>query len=109
MDLMKKTAFFVATVVFVWWLQKPEPRQPYQISKYDDLQPTQVWAPQGDDTEPAGLKPVAQVHSEFQCDGRVYCSQMRSREEALYFVLHCPNTKMDGDGDGQPCENDSHW
>ncbi|MGN0857816.1 MAG: excalibur calcium-binding domain-containing protein, partial [Stenotrophomonas sp.] len=25
-------------------------------------------------------------------------------EEARYFLRHCPNTKMDGDGDGVPCE-----
>jgi hypothetical protein len=38
------------------------------------------------------------------CDGRTYCSQMTSCEEATYFINHCPNTKMDGDHDGVPCE-----
>jgi cold shock CspA family protein len=42
----------------------------------------------------------------FQCDGRVHCSQMRSCEEAEFFLRHCPDTKMDGDGDGLPCEMD---
>ena len=45
----------------------------------------------------------------FTCDGRQYCSQMASRAEAEFFVRHCPNIKMDGDGDGQPCENDSRF
>lgn len=45
----------------------------------------------------------------YQCDGRVHCSQMTSREEAEYFVQHCPGTMMDGDDDGVPCENDSRW
>jgi cold shock CspA family protein len=45
----------------------------------------------------------------FQCDGRVYCSDMRSRAEAEFFVKHCSGTKMDGDGDGEPCENDSRF
>ena len=40
----------------------------------------------------------------FQCDGRTMCSQMSSCEEATYFLRHCPNTKMDGNGDGEPCE-----
>lgn len=40
----------------------------------------------------------------FSCDGRRYCSQMTSCAEATYFLRHCPNTKMDGDGDGVPCE-----
>ena len=40
----------------------------------------------------------------FHCDGRQHCSQMRSYEEAKFFLNHCPNTKMDGDRDGVPCE-----
>ncbi len=40
----------------------------------------------------------------FSCDGRQHCSQMRSYEEAKFFIRNCPNTKMDGDGDGIPCE-----
>lgn len=41
---------------------------------------------------------------QFRCDGRTHCSQMRSCAEATYFLQHCPNTKMDGDQDGVPCE-----
>ena len=40
----------------------------------------------------------------FSCDGRQHCSQMRSYDEARFFSRNCPNTKMDGDGDGIPCE-----
>jgi micrococcal nuclease len=40
----------------------------------------------------------------FHCDGRLYCSQMRSCAEATYFLNHCPGVKMDGNGDGVPCE-----
>ena len=39
-----------------------------------------------------------------RCDGRTHCSQMRSCAEAKYFIQHCPNTQMDGDRDGVPCE-----
>ena len=42
--------------------------------------------------------------SSFSCDTRKYCTQMRSCEEAKYFLAHCPGVKMDGDGDGIPCE-----
>ena len=45
----------------------------------------------------------------FTCDGRQYCSQMHSRAEAEYFIKNCQNTKMDGDNDGIPCENDSRF
>jgi hypothetical protein len=40
----------------------------------------------------------------FKCDGRTFCSQMTSCEEAKYFLHNCPNTKMDGNNDGVPCE-----
>ena len=42
--------------------------------------------------------------SQFTCDGRTHCSQMRSCAEAVYFLQHCPNTQMDGNNDGEPCE-----
>jgi hypothetical protein len=42
--------------------------------------------------------------SSFSCDGRVHCSQMHSCEEATFFINNCPGTKMDGDNDGIPCE-----
>ena len=41
---------------------------------------------------------------QFSCDGRTHCSQMRSCAEATYFIKHCPNTQMDGNSDGVPCE-----
>lgn len=40
----------------------------------------------------------------FHCDGREYCSQMTSCEEATFFLENCPGVKMDGEGDGIPCE-----
>ena len=41
---------------------------------------------------------------QFQCQGKVWCSQMSSYEEAVFYLRNCPGTKMDGDGDGDPCE-----
>jgi hypothetical protein len=49
------------------------------------------------------------MSNNFRCDGLQYCSQMTSRAEAEFFVKYCPNTKMDGNHDGEPCENDSRW
>ena len=40
----------------------------------------------------------------FRCDGRRYCTQMTSCQEAKYFLANCPGVKMDGNGDGVPCE-----
>ena len=40
----------------------------------------------------------------FICDGREYCNQMTSYEEAVFFNKSCPDTKMDGNKNGHPCE-----
>lgn len=49
----------------------------------------------------ASLPPAAPA---FRCDGRLHCSQMTSCNEAKLFLKNCPGVKMDGDGDGVPCE-----
>jgi hypothetical protein len=42
---------------------------------------------------------------QFQCEtGKTHCSHMRSCAEATFYINHCPNTQMDGNGDGIPCE-----
>jgi len=56
---------------------------------------------------PGQFTPEVEVN--FKCDGRQHCSQMNSRNEAKFFIRNCPNTKMDGDNDGIPCENDSRF
>jgi cold shock CspA family protein len=40
----------------------------------------------------------------FNCNGRIHCSQMTSCAEAKFFIKNCPGTQMDGDNDGDPCE-----
>ena len=42
--------------------------------------------------------------NQYRCDGRTYCSQMTSCEEAKFFLQNCPGAKMDGNHDGVPCE-----
>lgn len=54
-------------------------------------------------------KPIDSNPNGYVCDGRTHCSQMNSRTEARWFVRNCPGTKMDGNNDGEPCENDSRW
>jgi cold shock CspA family protein len=41
---------------------------------------------------------------QFQCQGKIWCSQMSTYEEAIFYLQNCPGTRMDGDGDGNPCE-----
>ena len=69
-------------------------------NKYHDWQSSRI--------QPVEVQRIVeepQVQQNFSCDGRQHCSQMGSYEEALYFLRNCPNTKMDGDGDGIPCES----
>ncbi|MEG3049121.1 MAG: excalibur calcium-binding domain-containing protein [Thermomonas sp.] len=56
------------------------------------------------DNAPIAASAAPAASSDSRCDGRTHCSQMRSCGEAQYFIQHCPNTKMDGDRDGVPCE-----
>jgi cold shock CspA family protein len=67
---------------------------------YQSLSPPQ--APEAE----AKLPPLELAKPAFKCDGRTRCSQMSSCEEAAFFVKHCPDTQMDGDGDGLPCEQE---
>ena len=42
--------------------------------------------------------------SAFKCEGKKYCSQMSSCEEAKFYLRNCPGVQIDGDGNGIPCE-----
>ena len=49
-------------------------------------------------------QPKQTIDQRFSCRGKVYCSEMTSCDEARFYLRNCPGTKMDGDGDGIPCE-----
>lgn len=51
--------------------------------------------------------PQSAAAPRFHCAGKTRCSQMNSCDEALFYLRNCPNTEMDGDRDGIPCE--SQW
>jgi cold shock CspA family protein len=55
-------------------------------------------------TSPSVSTAVEPPSQSFKCDGRTHCSQMTSCAEAEYFLKHCPGVQMDGNGDGEPCE-----
>ncbi|AVA33932.1 hypothetical protein RN01_08030 [Cupriavidus sp. SHE] len=40
----------------------------------------------------------------FSCQGKTRCNEMTSCDEAKFYLQNCPGTKIDGDGDGIPCE-----
>lgn len=53
--------------------------------------------------ETAG-EPVA-TGSAFRCEGKTRCTEMASKEEAQFYLKNCPEVKIDGDGDGDACED----
>jgi hypothetical protein len=54
---------------------------------------------------PSGPSGPSESSGGFACRGKVHCSEMVSCEEAEFYLRNCPGTKMDGDGDGKPCED----
>jgi cold shock CspA family protein len=58
----------------------------------------------GDEAMHSVAPEIGATGQRFSCDGRTNCSQMTSCAEATYFLKHCPGTQMDGNGDGEPCE-----
>ena len=105
-----QNVFFAVLFGFVVWVvaagqtsAPPEtqiPAPPQVISATTNSTPT----PPASTNSSVFSKPIA---SNFSCDERLYCSQMNSLAEAEFFTRNCPNTRMDGDNDGEPCENDS--
>ena len=49
--------------------------------------------------------PEAAVKPLFRCEGKRSCEQMKSCEEAMFYLKNCPaTTELDEDKDGIPCE-----
>jgi len=76
----------------------------YGYTKYQDASHRSTMESLSESEEGPESKGDAASTSPFTCDGRTHCSQMTSCAEATYFIQHCPNTKMDGNNDGIPCE-----
>lgn len=77
----------------------------FGYQKFAALQPPTVDMSQAPGVEAMAAPVIAPATTpKYVCDGRQHCSQMRSCEEATWFIQHCPDTKMDGEGDGIPCE-----
>jgi excalibur calcium-binding domain-containing protein len=81
-------------VIYAW--QQHQQKSAARLSEAEGFSAGQTVVPK--------VVPTVEQPPRYQCDGRVYCSQMTSCEEATWFLQHCPGTKMDGEGDGVPCE-----
>lgn len=43
--------------------------------------------------------------SGYRCEGKTTCKQMRSCEEARFYLTQCGVRRLDRDKDGVPCES----
>ncbi|QSX36722.1 excalibur calcium-binding domain-containing protein [Shewanella sedimentimangrovi] len=93
---MKKLILILALATLAWHYQQRN----LATSDGADIQEEDVIESEFEQ-EPLSQTPQL---PQFTCDGRQHCSQMRSFAEAEFFLKNCPNTKMDGDHDGIPCE-----
>lgn len=80
-----KSIIVLAIIIFAWLV----------YSDYDKKNK------QGDYSFPE----VQDTRSSFECLGKVHCSEMSSCDEAKYYLHNCPDTQLDPDGDGIPCES----
>jgi endonuclease YncB( thermonuclease family) len=66
-----------------------------------------VAAPNSRPTSPPYLyvKSDRSPSSAGKCGSKRYCRQMNSCQEAIYFLKQCGLGRLDGDGDGVPCES----
>ena len=80
--------FMVFLMIFVYLISKVKISSP----------PPQIEVPRIETPE------LSSQSQQYHCAGKVHCSEMDSCEEAKYYLRNCPNVKIDGDGDGMPCE-----
>lgn len=94
-------ALVIAIAAFGW--QKYSAlRHAYQFGSQLEESGTQPSTPRPQSlTEQVG--PVS-AFGHFKCEGKRYCSQMTSCNEAKFYLKNCPGVEIDGDGDGIPCE-----
>ena len=92
-----KNALLLVALAIIGWQYYAKSSQVKPVEEGGDAQAFVADPPA---QSPEEVEPAAQ----FSCDGRIYCSQMTSCEEAEYFLENCPGVKMDGEGDGVPCE-----
>lgn len=98
--MMKKIFLLVILVTLGW---KGYEKYGHELSQTETT-PKHALSPEAEVKNVFDIDIKSSSRSTFTCDGRVYCSQMHSCDEAKYFLEHCPNVKIDGNHDGIPCE-----
>lgn len=94
---MKKIILIAALILAVWnYYEEQQPKPENRTGLLAEF----VQTVQGQ---------VLKKNKQFQCDGRRFCPEMTSREEAEYFLHFCPSAQLDDNNNGIPCENDARF
>lgn len=56
-------------------------------------------------TTPLHAKPSVRAAADYTCGSKRHCSQMRTCDEAYFYLSHCSVKSLDTNRDGVPCEN----
>jgi len=87
--------FMIFIIIFVYGISKIKMSSPPTSSQ---IEVPQMAVPRIE------TPPLSSQSQQYHCAGKVHCSEMDSCEEARYYLHHCSGVKIDGDGDGMPCE-----
>lgn len=94
---MKKVILIAALLLAIWnYYEEQKPRPENRTGFLAEF----VQSVQGQ---------VIKKSPKYHCDGRRFCPQMTSLEEAEFFMSACPNTQLDDNNNGIPCENDTRF
>ena len=80
----------------LWALPEVERTPPWEWRRNNVAAPAKPMPP------PNLSRPTA---SGFTCGAKRYCREMTSCAEARFYFTQCGRARMDGDGDGIPCES----
>jgi endonuclease YncB( thermonuclease family) len=100
-----------------WWYQYYADEQPEQdreryksaaseakrrgMGLWSEPEPIPPWAWRRGQRTPPGTETV----QDFRCGSKRFCREMKSCEEARFYLQSCGTSSLDGDGDGVPCES----
>jgi len=48
---------------------------------------------------------IEQDDTSFKCGSKKYCREMANCDEAMFYLMTCNLSRLDGDKDGIPCES----
>ena len=92
-------------------LSLEEAARQYKVGLWADANPMAPWdyrhggkQKKARDTLIAPREPPISPDNNAICGDKHYCREMTSCDEAKFYLTQCGLTRIDGDGDGTPCE-----